>query len=216
MQEEGAAVQTSVESTVVEKDDAEPVATKKKYPSKKVNWLITYGASGPSMTARMLNKQAVLSVDECYTSRDSAHKYTLIHLTKPVYQTVVKRAVEFVCENNGMILNHVYGMQAIQSGTTERFGSIRDNHLLKWMVKDFEKGSPDFELWVAPDRSSKALFRDDMNEKERDTFHKLMLWPRKRLVSNLLLERENAKRLQLKVDEQEAMLKQLEKDSAKM
>ena len=71
---------------------------------------------------------------------------------------------------------------------------------MKSLVQDFEKGNPNFELWVAPGQASKALFRGDMRVKEGDVFHKLMKWPRERLVTTLLLERENTRRLQQQVE----------------
>ena len=121
-----------------------------------------------------------------------------------VYQTAVEKAVKVVCAHYGMVLNHVYGMEAIESGTTEKFGSIRENPLLKWLVQDFEKGNPNFELWVAPEQASKALLRGNMRVKEEVFFRKLMKWPKERLVTTLLLERENARRLQQHADAMQA------------
>ena len=206
VQEEGSDIQNPMDVPVAGCVDAEPGAgvAQKKSKTKKVNWLITYGASGRNITARMLMETECLTVDECYTSRDSAHKYTLIHLEKRVSQTALESVVEAVCKRYGLVSNHVYGMEAIQSGTTDEFGSIRENPLLKWLVQDFEKGNPNFELWVAPEQASKALLRGNMRVKEEVFFRKLMKWPKERLVTTLLLERENARRLQQHADAMQA------------
>jgi hypothetical protein len=137
VQEEGSDIQNPMDVPVAGCVDAEPGAgvAQKKSKTKKVNWLITYGASGRNITARMLMETKFLTVDECYTSRDSAHKYTLIHLEKRVSQTALENVVEAVCKRYGLVSNHVYGMEAIQSGTTDEFGSIRENPLLKEGLK---------------------------------------------------------------------------------
>ena len=190
---------------VQDEDEGSPVSSKEKETtlrSQKVNWLITYGASGQSITADMLKERDVgLVVDECYTSKDRAHNYTLIHLEKRSYQKRVERGVKLVCERYGLVLNNVYGMECIESGTKEEEGSIRKHPLLQWMVKDFQKRNPTFELWVAPKQISKALFRDAMEGRDTERFEKLTRWSKKMLANTLLLERENSERMQKEMNE---------------
>ena len=160
--------------------------SKKKYPAKKVVWLITYGASGPNITGAMLKERGNFEVDEYYTSTDRSLKYTLFHVTRKVYQTTVEKNVKAVCAKYGMILNNVYGMDAIQSSSKEEHGKLRDMPLLKWIVKDFDQKNPSFDFWVAPERIPKALLRRDGQEGSKGRFFELMCLPKKKLVQMIL------------------------------
>jgi len=54
------------ESTVVVK--------RKKRPTTKRIWIITYGAAGPSITHEIIHNDTKVEVDECYTTTDSMHE----------------------------------------------------------------------------------------------------------------------------------------------
>ena len=159
---------------------------KKKYPAKKVVWLITYGASGQNITGAMLRECGNFEVDEYYTSTDRSLKYTLFHVTRKVYQTTVEKTVHAVCAKYGVILNNVYGMDAVQSASKEKHGKLRDMPLLKWIVKDFDEKNPSFDFWVAPERIPKALLRRDGQEGSKGRFLELMCLPKKKLVEMIL------------------------------
>ena len=64
-------------------DNPEPAGgsrRKRIRPSTKAIWILTYGASGPYITAQMLLELGNIHADECHTTMDRVMKYTYIHL----------------------------------------------------------------------------------------------------------------------------------------
>ena len=78
--------------------------------STKRNWLITYGASYPSITHELLDSSHI-QADECYTLTQRDLKYTLINATDCLRSS----AVVLLLKANHIIPQEVLGMKRLRS-----------------------------------------------------------------------------------------------------
>jgi hypothetical protein len=153
-----------------------------KRPNNKVTWLLVYGASGPSITHPMLQENTLLVFDECYTTTDSANKYTLLHLIKKVRETAVDKAMRSLSSKFGIILNGVFGYDLINSNTSKDPHTIRGNALYKWMVQSFQTKKEAFHIWISPLKTRKTLFSENMESPVTNGQEDLMRHSKRKLA----------------------------------
>ena len=72
-------------------------------------WLMTYGASAPSITSEML-RAAGFAVKECYTLTQRDFKYTLLRFRKRVYRSHLSA----FAEEHGVIEQCIPGYDSIE------------------------------------------------------------------------------------------------------
>jgi hypothetical protein len=137
-----------------------------KQPSAKSTWLLTYGASGPSITHELLRAITDLAVDECYTASDRANKHTIIHLSRKVRQTGMQKAMRAVAASVGIELTTVFGYENINS--THGSVKVKEHVLFRWIVRAHKEMREDFEHWVAPGKTRGVFERfEGLRQKAR-------------------------------------------------
>ena len=123
-------------------------------------WLLTYGAAGPDITHTMLLDDCKIQVDEVYTTRERVHKYTLIHLKKPLRITSLQKAMKILFERHHIIEGDICGYDAIDSSEKKKRkrpdapkDAPKDYHTVETHVaflqleKDMNENCPEFKSW---------------------------------------------------------------------
>ena len=116
-------------------------------------WLITYGASGQSITHTRL-WSAGLFVDECYTATWRESKYTLIHLPRMARATAatVKEAIVKL----DIVLSEIFGFGQIACNS--KADSLESHPGFMHMVRLINTQPEELETWTAS-RAPLAKFR---------------------------------------------------------
>ena len=104
--------------------------------------LITYGASGQSITHSMCTESKKLDVDECYTLTQRDLKYTLLHLRKRVVQSTVSSFMCYLDETYGIKSTSVFGYSAISLGA-----QIDEHPGMSLIISAL--GSSSLDCWLA-------------------------------------------------------------------
>ena len=87
-----------------------------------------------------------LHVDECYTTKDQVHNYTLIHVMKKVRDTNVQHFVAFAEERYNIVQQHIIGYAPIDSiKETAADGTVHINPIFQMMLKHKMENNPFFQ-----------------------------------------------------------------------
>ena len=123
------------------------VLQEKKRSSAKHTWMITYGASCPSINQQMLRSNG-LEVDECYTIAWRESKYTLFHLpyTGRVRESSIFKTMQRLKDSHGINLGGILGYDAIASNTTEQ--NIESHVGFKRMIQVVNSQPETMEWWM--------------------------------------------------------------------
>ena len=115
--------------------------------SKKSSWLITYRASGPTITPEMLRTDCKIHVDEIYTTKERVHKYALIHLKKQLREKTISKALSILYDKYHIMLGDIMAYDSIfGEGSTEE--EKMSHHIaFKTLERDMMNMSPDFSSW---------------------------------------------------------------------
>jgi len=105
-------------------------------------WLLTYGASSPSITHIQLI-DAGFRVKECYTLTQRDLKYTLIRLFDRVYV----HAINDLMGKLKVISQHLPGYEHA-AGITGSNGSMEEHPGFQLIVKHMNESSPLLETWL--------------------------------------------------------------------
>ena len=110
-------------------------------------WLLTYGASGPNITADLCDKYGQMEVDECYTLIKRDLKYTLIHSVKRFRIHAINELMKKLHESHRIVSNSVFGYDAISSNTLH--SKTADHPGIKLMIESMNAKDPSFQYWMA-------------------------------------------------------------------
>jgi len=129
-------------------DDPDPptsaVQTKKKEPTQKKIWMLTYCPAGTYITMDMLKAHGILA-DECHSTSDRAMSYTYIHLTKRCRVSLIEKFLSKAREDNGIVKKEVFGYESIGSRSTEPGSAkIRDHIVFKMLTTHANDKNPSF------------------------------------------------------------------------
>ena len=129
-------------------------------PAKRYIWLLTYGASALDITHQMLRGDCKIDADEVYTTKERVHKYTLIHLKKPLCITSIQKGMKILFSNYHIIQGDITGYDAIDSSEKKKkkrkgadknapkeYHSIEDHVAYLQLVKDMNDTNSDFKIW---------------------------------------------------------------------
>jgi hypothetical protein len=106
--------------------------------------LITYGASGTSITHTMCTEHKLGGVDECYTLVQRDLKYTLIHVRKRFVRSTI---TSFLCRLNeicGIKSACVFGYDAVSIGD-----EIDSHPGIRMIIEHLKKGSSELQIWTS-------------------------------------------------------------------
>ena len=120
-----------------------------KQRSTKAIWIMTYGSSGPYVNPDMLLELGNIEADECHSTKDSAMKYTYIHLKKSVRQTSIERFMVRANKAHGIVRNEIYGYTSIE-GDVRQGKEIRlEDHVgFHMLVTHFVQKNKAFRPWT--------------------------------------------------------------------
>ena len=129
-------------------DDPDPptsaVQTKKKEPTQKKIWMLTYCPAGTYVTMDMLKAHGIFA-DECHSTSDRVMNYTYIHLTKRCRITLIEKFLSKAREDHGIVKNEVFGYESIGSGSAEpRSTKIQDHIVFKMLLAHAKNKNPSF------------------------------------------------------------------------
>lgn len=122
-----------------------------KQPSQKFIWIITHGVSGVAITEDTVeeyNAQASdgkIYLDECYTTKDQAHHYTLIHVSTKIRDSNVQSFMNFMTEKYHIVQQSILGYSPVDSCTdTSSDGTRSINPIFGFMLKHKMENNPNF------------------------------------------------------------------------
>jgi hypothetical protein len=108
----------------------------------------------------MLLNDCKVQVDEVYTTKERVHKYTLIHLKKPLRITSLQKAMKILFEKYHIIEGDIVGYEAIDSNEKRKkknpgapkhssldYHSIENHVAFMTLEKDMNEKNPEFKLW---------------------------------------------------------------------
>jgi hypothetical protein len=122
---------------------------KGKRSSAKSIWILTYGASGPYITAPMLNELGKIKADECHSTMDRVMKSTYIHLMERVRQSSIEKFMEKANKKHGIVKNEIFGYDSIASRSREKNDHPIEEHAgFQMLVRHFNSKNPAFQPWT--------------------------------------------------------------------
>ena len=129
-------------------DDPDPptsaVQTKKKEPTQKKIWMLTYCPAGTYITMDMLKAHDILA-DECHSTSDRVMNYTYIHLTKRCRITLIEKFLLKAREDYGIVKNEVFGYESIGSRSTDPGSTKMEDHIVfKMLLAHSKEKNPSF------------------------------------------------------------------------
>lgn len=141
--------------------------------SMKTSWIITYGASGPYITAPMLLELGNIEADECHSTKDRAMVYTYIHLRKRVRQITIEKFMTKAKEMHGIVSNAVFGYDAVGSNVRQKGSAPIEEHAgFQMLVKHHNSKNPAFTPWTdgEPAVTRGLIFKAcNLDEEKSDT-----------------------------------------------
>jgi len=107
-------------------------------------WLITYGASSPTITHAICSECGI-EIDECYSLTQRDFKYTLIHSNKRKTFLSVKQMLNAAEIAHGIKTSNIFGYDVI-TGNTSR---LKDHPGMKLMIDHMNRKDINFQHWLS-------------------------------------------------------------------
>jgi len=105
---------------------------------RKVNWVLTYGASKGYISFQMFKDEGSLEADEVHSTSDGAIVYTYIHLQRRSSRFTVMKCMESMNRTYGVILADVFGYDSVGSNT-QSDGALLMKHIAFRMIYEHMK-----------------------------------------------------------------------------
>ena len=122
-------------------------SSKRIRPSSKLAWMLTYGASGPYITAQMLLELGQIKADECHSTKDRAMTVTYLNLDKRVRQSSIEKFMKEANEKQGIVQNPASGYETIAS-VSKKDTPIQEHIGFKLLLKHYISKDPAFVPWT--------------------------------------------------------------------
>ena len=117
-------------------------------PSPKLAWMLTYGASGPYITAQMLLELGKIKADECHSTNDRATSFTYMHLTHRVRQSAIEKFMARAKTVHGIVQTEIFGYDSITSSSWQKHISPIEEHPgFQILMEHMRDGNPSFSFW---------------------------------------------------------------------
>jgi len=129
-----------------------------RHTQKKI-WLLTYGASSPSITHDILRVNTGMVTDECYTMCDGVHKYTLIHLVKKERKYRMQMAMAALLVKQKVIQASLFDEESIIGHVKwdESTENLPNSTSFKWFVQCMNEKGLHVDEWVKPGKPRSLL-----------------------------------------------------------
>jgi len=172
--------------------------------SKKVIWLITYGASSPDLTHSICAEGGV-KIDEIYLLAQRDLKYALIHTVMRKKLSSIQEMMDKADAAHGIKLTNIFGYEPIAANDT----GIYEHPGMRLIVDNmYDKANSILEYWMAEgdiNTNTKGLLFPYVTRKDRSKMTKVQM-------ENLLCVVENNGRtMKKKLREYEELIVSLHK-----
>jgi len=121
-----------------------PRQAKKKEPTQKKTWMLTYCPAGTYITIEMLREHGIIA-DECHSTSDRVMNYTYIHLDKRCRITPIEKFFTNARDKYGIVKKEVFGYDSIGSKSAEPGAAKMQDHIVfKMLLAHSKEKNPSF------------------------------------------------------------------------
>lgn len=106
--------------------------------------LLTYGASGKSITHEMCMETGRVTIDECYTLTQRDLKYTLVHILQRTVRSTMSNLMCHLDEKYQIKSACVFGYDAVLMGS-----EIDQHPGMLLIIENIKRASSALECWMA-------------------------------------------------------------------
>ena len=106
----------------------------------KVNWVLTYGASGGYILFHMFNEEGSLNPDEVHSTSDGSIVYTYFHLQRKCSKSTVMKFMDKMHKEHGIVLSEIFGYDSVGS-TDQADSGLLTNHIAFRMIYEHMKAN---------------------------------------------------------------------------
>ena len=149
-------------------------------------YLLTYGASGRSITRDICDESKKMNIYECYTLTQRDLKYTLVRSRVRVVRSTVTSFMCYLQEKYGIRGTSIFGYSEVSMGC-----EIDEHPGMALIVRAFNENSPDLDCWMEegnPRSNPKGLLYDHINNLPEETMTRAQLLNRVKSLKGELSE----------------------------
>ena len=131
-----------------------------KRESQKLRFLFSHAVEKKNIviTADMIEGYGKIGIDECYTTFDRTHNYTLVHIAgRGVRGTAMKAMMKQLEADYRIKLSEVYGYEILSSNSGKQ--SLKQHIGFVTLSNHQETGNPAFKEWIDPTRIGKNILK---------------------------------------------------------